>query len=80
MTYYLDLHNGSRRAGCVPITAAGTYEAVDAAKWLLNYAPTLNYAQLRAADGHIVATLQGQAPSDTQPVKAKTWVQLTLDL
>lgn len=80
MTYYLDLHDGSRREGCVPFTAAGTHEAILSAKWLLNVAPTYTYAQIRAADGHVVATFSGQEPTEQEPVQAKTWKQLTLDL
>lgn len=80
MTYYLELHAGSGHEGCVPFTAAGTHDAVKIAEYLLSKGPVYNYAQIRAADGHVVATFQGQEPSETEPVQVLAWKQLTLDL
>lgn len=80
MTYYLELHAGSGHEGCVPFTAAGTHDAVKIAEYLLSKGPVYNYAQIRAADGRIVSTISCQDPSEPQPVRAKTWKQLTLDL
>lgn len=80
MTYYLELHDSSGHEGCVPFNADETHVAIETAKWLISKGPAYNYAQIRAADGRVIATIQGQVPSAPQPVQANTRKQLTLDL